>query len=123
MACPFFKPSRLMEWGSGRTPLGGMFQGECDLKYGAGDARLCNFGYARGLCVHFPEGSAADAVRFSVTGSADGMVRLVWILEKDHAPMEHGVFEYRESTSEFVDAPEGVLGVQARVFLENYLRR
>ena len=37
--------------------------------------------------------------------------------------MEHGVFEYRESTSEFVDAPEGVLGVQARVFLENYLQR
>jgi hypothetical protein len=123
VACPFFKPLRLMEWGSGRAPLGGMFQGECDLEHGAEDARLCNFGYARGLCVHFPDGSVADAVRFSVSGSANGVTRLVWILEKDHAPMEHGALEYRESTREFVDAPQGVLRSQAQAFLENYLRR
>jgi hypothetical protein len=122
VACPFFRPVRLMEWGSGRAPLGGIFTGECE-RGGAGDARLCNFGYARGLCAHFPAGTVADAVRFSVAESADGLVRLIWILEKDHAPLEHGLLEYRESTRDFVVAPEGILGAQARVFLENYLRR
>ncbi len=111
-----------MEWSSGRAPLGGMFEGQCE-RNGAGDARLCNFGYARGLCAHFPDGSGADAVRFSVAGSSDGVGRLVWILEKDHAPVEHGVWEYLEATGEFVEAQEGTLGIQARAFLENYLRR
>ena len=110
---------RLAEWGSGRAPLGGIFEGSCE-RNGVGDARLCNFGYARGLCAHFPGG--VDAVRFSVAGITDGVVKLVWILEKDHAPVEHGVLEYLESTRGFVAAPEGVLEAQARVFLENYLR-
>ncbi len=112
-----------MEWSSGRAPLGGTYRGECDLAQGAEEPRLCNFGYARGLCSHFPEGSAADAVRFSVAGNANGEVRLVWILEKDHAPLDHGVVEYRESTGEFAEGLEGALGVQAKVFLENYLQR
>ena len=123
MACPFFRPLRPMEWGSGRAPLGGLFEGECERERGAGEARLCNFGYARGLCASFPEATVADAVRFSVLGSGDGVVRVVWIFEKDHAPMEHGYLEYRESAGAFVKAPEGVLGAQARAFVENYLGR
>lgn len=112
-----------MEGNSGRAPLGGLFEGECEIERGAGEPRLCNFGYARGLCASFPEGTVADAVRFSVVDSADGLVRVVWILEKDHAPVEHGELEYLESSGEFVEKPEGVLGVQARVFVENYLER
>jgi hypothetical protein len=104
-------------------PLGAAFEGECEVAPGAGDVRLCNFGYARGLCGSFPEGAAADAVRFSVAGSAAGILRVVWIFERDHAPVEHGVAEYRESTREFVEELEGVLGVQARAFVERYLRR
>jgi hypothetical protein len=123
VACPFFRPMRPMEWSVGRAPLGGTFHGECEISRGAGDPKLCNFGYARGLCAHFPDSSKADAVRFSVTGNEDGVVKLIWILEKDHAPMEHGVLEYRESSREFIEAPEGVLSVQARIFVENYLRR
>jgi hypothetical protein len=110
-----------MESSQGRAPLGGMFHGECE-RHGVGEPKLCNFGYARGLCADFPDESAADAVRFSVAGSAEGVVRVVWILEKDHAPMEHGLLEYRESTGEFVEALKGVLGVQARRFVENYCR-
>jgi hypothetical protein len=112
-----------MKWGSGRAPLGGLFEGECEIALGAGEAKLCNFGYARGLCASFPEATVADAVRFSVAGSLDGVVKMVWILEKDHAPLEHGFLEYRESTGEFVEAAEGVLGDQARAFVENYLGR
>jgi len=29
----------------------------------------------------------------------DGMMKLIWIFEKDHAPLEHGILEYRESTA------------------------
>jgi hypothetical protein len=122
MACPFFRPLRPIEWSSGRAPLGAMFEGECE-RNGTAEARCCNFGYARGLCSHFPDGSAADSVRFSVAGNTDGIVRIVWILEKDHSPVEHGFLEYTESTGAFVAEPAGVLAFQARVFIENYLRR
>jgi hypothetical protein len=111
-----------MEWSAGRVPLGAMFEGTCE-NQGIGEPRLCNFGYARGLCAEFPEASAADAVRFSVAGNADGIVKIVWIFEKDHAPVEHGFLEYAKSRGAFVAEPEGALGVQARVFVENYLRR
>lgn len=112
-----------MESSAGRAPLGGLFEGECEVTRGGREARLCNFGYARGVCRHFPDGHLADAVRFSVLGMADGVVRLIWILEKDHAPLEHGSFEYTESSREFAGVPDGVLSAQARVFVENYLRR
>ena len=122
MACPFFKPSRKLDWSTGRAPLGAMFEGEC-ANGGTGDKKLCNFGYARGVCAAFPDASAADALRFSVAGSAGGIVRIVWILEKDHAPVEHGVLEYRESTGEFVEKTYGVLEEQAQAFVANYLSR
>jgi hypothetical protein len=121
MSCPFFKPLRLADWGSGRAPLGGIFEGECEIEPTAGEPHLCNFGYARGACRHFPEATTADAVRFSVAGSEGDSIRIVWILEKDHAPLEHGIIEFRESTREFVDAPKGAMGVQARVFIETLL--
>jgi len=110
-----------MEWSSGRAPLGAIFEGECE-RLGTVVTRFCNFGYARGRCADFPDGPAADAVRFSVAGNTDGIVRIVWILEKDHAPLEHGFLEYKESTGAFVAEPAGVLAAQARVFVENYLR-
>ena len=40
---------------------------------------------------HFPVSSAADAVRFSVTDDRDGCLRVVYVFEKDHAPLSHGV--------------------------------
>jgi len=111
-----------MEWSSGRAPLGAIFEGECE-RSGTAEARFCNFGYARGSCAEFPDGSAADAVRFSVSGSTDGIVKIIWILEKDHAPVEHGFLEYTKSTGAFLGEPAGALAVQARVFVENYLLR
>jgi hypothetical protein len=75
------------------------------------------------LCPEFPDTSAADAVRFSVSGNADGIVKIVWILEKDHAPVDHGFLEYTKSTAAFAVEPAGTLAVQARIFVENYLRR
>ncbi len=111
---------RPLEWSTGRAPLGAIFEGECE-RGGTAEARFCNFGYARGQCAEFPADWATDALRFSVVGLGEGTVRIVWILEKDHAPVEHGFLEYAESTRAFDAEPAGVLAAQARVFIENYL--
>lgn len=55
-------------------------------------------------------------MRFSVTGDPDGRVMLIYILEKDHAPMEHGFLDYA------TDAREP-LASQARAFVDSYLRQ
>ena len=101
MACPYFFPLRILEPGewdpAPRMPLGATFSGECRLKASVqpepGDSQptkqldLCNSGYARGLCPRFPANAPADAVRFSLLISVD---EIIYILEKDHAPLEHG---------------------------------
>ena len=95
MACPLFKPVRRLDAGgwdpAPRLPLGDAWAGECMAARAEQPAEstqreVCNCGYARGRCEHFPAAMEADAVRFSM--SADG--RLIYILEKDHAPLEHG---------------------------------
>jgi hypothetical protein len=68
---------------------------------------LCNCGYARGRCGHFPHDSPADAVRFS---GGCGSRRLIYILEKDHAPLAFGEFRESEHGAAVV--------AQARAFLE-----
>jgi hypothetical protein len=46
----------------------------------------CNRGYARGVCPNFPAEAPYDAVRFHRL--ADGSV--LYVFERDHAPVEHG---------------------------------
>jgi hypothetical protein len=128
VACPFFLPVRRI--GSGgwnpapRLPLGDAYGGVCHARASAPfeppeeiQRELCNCGYARRRCSHFPDNGAADAVRFSVIGDQDGRVTLVYILEKDHAPMEHGLMDY--------DATAALepLASQARAFIESYRRQ
>lgn len=116
MACPYFRPLREAEWSEGRAPLGGIFEGEC-ARGGVCDARLCNFGYARGVCAHFPADAAADAVRFSMPAED----RLVWILERDHAPVAHGVLAWKDG--QLASAVDDPMAAQARVFVNVSLRR
>ena len=127
MACPFFLPLRRLGssgWNpEPRLPLGDAYEGSCRACASSPfeppeeiQRDLCNCGYARGRCSHFPDNGAADAVRFSVTGDQDGRVTLVYILEKDHAPMEHGLI------NDATCAPEP-LASQARAFVESYLRQ
>jgi hypothetical protein len=66
---------------------------------------LCNCGYARGRCTYFPEDGDADAVRFAAATPG-----IIFILEKDHAPLAFG---------EFREPEHGVaIAAQARAFLE-----
>jgi len=71
---------------------------------------MCNVGYVRGRCLHFPQDAKADAARFSF---AHKPPQLVYILEKDHAPLEHGLVDV--SVNE-------VLQAQAKAFLASHAR-
>lgn len=127
MACPFFLPVRRLDSGGWnpppRLPLGDAYSGSCRAAASRPfeppeeiQRELCNCGYARQRCSHFPENGAADAVRFSVIGDQDGCITLVYILEKDHAPLEHGRMDNATGERE-------PLASQARAFVESYRRQ
>ena len=71
-----------------RSPLGRLFRGECRaLPYvHKTEAECCNFGYARGLCPHFPDEAEADCVRLNIGASEN----VIWVLEKNYAPLRSG---------------------------------
>ena len=137
MACPFFIPVELMDLGPWihppRLPLGDPYRGVCTARSTEASFEppeieqrdLCNCGYARGRCDRFPDGDAADAVRFSVANHTNGKVRIVYILEKNHAPHGHGVLDFPVKNVP-VNPGAGndpVLARQARAFVKSYLRR
>jgi hypothetical protein len=135
VACPFFVPSRRLEitgWvRAPRFPLGDLFAGECHARPTevieppeSHQRELCNCGYIKGRCDRFPGGSAADAVRFSVTLDTPTRLSVVYVIEKDHAPAEYGTLEYWIDNAR-LDGPSitEVLVAQARAFLESYLSR
>jgi hypothetical protein len=135
VACPFFMPTRTLDrdiWiNPPRLPLGEPYYGTCVARpselYSAPETvqrDFCNCGYARGECGRFPEDSAADAVRFSIKGDSGGRLRLVYVVEKDHAPVEHGEMEYDGVRKELVNGNMSeLLKAQARAFAESYVRR
>ena len=93
--------------------MGAAYAGVCRVRTGVEhepseehQREWCNCGYARGRCAEFPADAAADAVRFSMAGG-----KVVYILEKDHAPMRHG------RTDE--DGVDELLRSQARAFVES----
>lgn len=130
MACPFFLPvARLStsEWvHAPRLPLGDPYRGECHASAvpfepsEAEQRELCNCGYARGRCARMPD-DAADAVRFSVLENAGGRVRVLWILEKDYAPVESAVIEENGGDDDGGGNP--IRAAQRRAFVESYLRK
>jgi hypothetical protein len=118
LACPYFKPLRRLDAGAWdpapRLPLGDAWAGACTVGSAWEPAEpmqreTCNCGYVRGRCAHFPDDAGADAVRFSMAGE-----RLIYILEKDHAPLEHGEVEATEMREP--------LASLARAFRESYGR-
>ena len=117
MACPYFVPVEVWtDWtGPRRVPLGEPYLGWCSQTSAADfNGRLCNLGYARGRCPHFPLDSPIDAVRFSIPSPGE----LIWIAECDHAPVAHGTGqppkEYAALALAFVSsyekgkAPQGI---------------
>ena len=128
--CPFFAPvapwpeNEYEPWpGPRRVPLGEPYRGTCTLTPEAIDpqaqAMICNFGYAKGRCRHFPE-SANDAVRFSIPSSTSEQIHLIWITEREHAPTAHGSSLYKQGTFE-PSIPQEFMSL-ALAFIETYLK-
>ncbi len=141
MACPFFLPTGRLDEGlpslkthAPRLPLGDSYRGICKATPEGFEPpepvqrEVCNCGYARGRCERFPGASGADAVRFSVTGDRDGQIRLVYIFEKNHSPLDYGLLDYSLDETQRLpevaaELPALLLTLQARAFLQSYLRR
>ena len=85
---------------------------------------LCNLGYARGTCAHFPPGDGPDAVLFTVSADEGASIRLYYVTERDHHPFAHGPLSYSVATASFTSAaPAEALESQARAYIASYLRR
>ncbi len=118
-------------------PLGAAWTGYCQATGGnlwepnSPDAeRLCNLGYARGVCARFPTDDAgADAVRFTLAADDGATLRLYYALERDHHPFAHGALEYSLATQSVTPpgscavAGAATLHVQAEAYAASYLRR
>ena len=134
MACPWFYPVERLQPGAGKrlppVPLGDLRSGICHAFPGAewtpdsGTARrLCNFGYAREKCSRFPV-DGPDAVRFSISQDQDGLIRIYWVVEKDHLPSAHGRLEYSRTEACFRSShPDARITQQAQAYVDSYLWR
>lgn len=134
MACPFFFPQQRRDdlaWPHpARLPLGAGFGGLCrahgDAATEPGDPALrdfCNLGYA-GACPRLPGERAADCARYAVHLDAGARIVIAWVLERDHAPGEHGHVEYDRTAGAFASQhPDPCLQRQLECYLESYLRR
>lgn len=113
-----------------RMPLGDLWRGVCRAElapFTPGDAavtELCNMGYARGRCARYPQADTGDAVRFLVTRDQGGLVRIEYVVERDHHPCGHGALEYSRTLGAFTGSDaESVLTRQALAYVTSYLRR
>ena len=135
MACPYFYPTeRFLQalWPhASRLPLGDGLAGRCCADP-AGEAvpsqaaleNHCNLGYARGQCGRFPGSAGPEAVRFTVSSQENGIVRIYYVLERDHRPYEHGPLEYDTKRRALVALPSSrLLARQAEAYVDSYLRR
>ena len=123
MPCPYFSPNQpLAETGwfrPPRAPLGSLHGGKCNANAEAApdDHHLCNFGYARGVCPHFPADAPFDAVRFTKISCKAHVTELLYILERDHLPAEYGSLTYNAHTEQVKGTGERtLLAAQARAF-------
>jgi hypothetical protein len=133
MACPYFFPEKRLEGKTKhpRLPLGDPYNGVCRVdpmrEWRPDEARLresCNVGYARRSCPRFPKEPGMDAIRFSMTSDEDGVLKIFYVCEENHAPGEHGSLEYSAVLAKFVDGhPNQILQQQAQAYVESYLRR
>jgi hypothetical protein len=136
MSCPYFYPleprGSLGAAQSAMLPLGDLWTGQCRASplhpcqpEESALRPLCNLGYARENCARFPSSpEAPDAVRFTISGHQDSLLRLYYVIERDHHPFAHGPLEYSTARGCFLVLPGGeTFGRQALAYVESYLRR
>jgi hypothetical protein len=92
VACPFFDPLEPIDPPVTRVSLGQAYAGRCSLVTDPAaqpprdtQLTLCNAGYARAACEHFPGEEKIDAIRFSADAAG-----ILWIEESAHSPLRFG---------------------------------
>jgi hypothetical protein len=133
MACPYFYPQeRFAEKGKHpRLPLGDPYTGLCmsdPMRSRRPEEAVlrecCNLGYARDKCPRFPKEPGPDAIRFSVTGDQNGLLKIFYVSERNHEAVEHGTFEYSVEEGKLLTAEVNeLLHRQVQAYVESYLRR
>ena len=130
MACPFFEPLERLQEAATRVPLGDLWRGTCNVEgapYIPDDSaisELCNMGYARGRCPRYPRAGEGDAVRFLIARDQEDLIRIEYVVERNHHPHMHGVLEYSRALGDFSGLSANVLlARQAQAFVTSYLRR
>jgi hypothetical protein len=111
-------------------PLGDAWSGVCRAA-AAGEwlpdpqtvQQFCNFGYAREKCARVPV-DGPDAVRFGISNDREDLIRIYWVMEKDHLPFAHGPLEYSRAEAGFqIPHPDACVAQQAQAYVSGYLRR
>jgi len=106
VACPYFMPEERFDssWPfPQRLPLGAGWSGRCTAP-GHDGARPtpeeltsgCNMGYAK-TCARLPAERPADAVRFALGEDRDGILRVLFVCERAHAPASYGELLYQKA--------------------------
>ncbi|HUK19657.1 MAG TPA: hypothetical protein VLW65_24720 [Bryobacteraceae bacterium] len=134
MSCPYFEPVEPHPRTNGTPhsmlPLGGAWTGTCHAHPAEtvrpDDSllqRLCNLGYARGVCPRFPAADPGpDAARFTLVRDDGASLRIYYVLERDHQPFAHGPLEFIVGQRAFTSAPAGELtACQAAAYAASYL--
>ena len=112
-------------------PLGESWAGYCRAvpgeQWSPGDAairRSCNLGYARATCPRFPAGDGPDAIRFTISSHEGDILRIYYVVERDHHPFAHGPLSCSLASGEWTQGPQDdTLQRQAQAYVESYLRR
>ena len=119
-----------MQQAATRMPLGDLWRGVCRAKekpHTPDDftiSELCNMGYAHGRCPLCPRTEAGDAVRFLVSRDQAELIRIEYVVERDHHPQTHGALEYRRASGALSGTgTNAVLERQALAFVTSYLHR
>ncbi len=135
MSCPYFEPveprAQAGEPQSAMLPLGDSWTGICRADSSrlvprdeSTVRRLCNLGYARGTCPSFPSNDGPDAVRFAIRNDDGAVLRIWYVVERDHHPFAHGYLDYSVEQQGLTTHSAGEpLARQAEAYARSYLHR
>ena len=112
-------------------PLGQSWAGTCravaDEAWTPDDHSLrqcCNLGYARRSCPRFPAGDGPDAVRFTISSHEADILRIYYVVERDHHPFAHGLMACAVASGQWSPpSQDETLQRQAQAYVESYLHR
>jgi hypothetical protein len=81
-------------------------------------------GYARGRCARFMGIDAGDAVRLLIAQDRDELIRIEYVVERDHHPHGRGAFDYQKTRGALTPpAEDPLLERQVLAYVGSYLRR